>query len=150
MCVCTYICKYTHTRTHTHPGTCQCGLQSETLVQTTIKMEKTKPGLHHCLLGLAEDPRSVLPEYTAEKCSLASVCEKPSEQMYPYETRKAVLSTRPGNQNLGTKSDFWGVSAVSTNSLRSVLTKAEPNLDQDSSKSCNRHLLGPKGSAESR
>lgn len=66
------------------------------------------------------------------------------------ETRKAVLSTRPGNQNLGTKSDFWGVSAVSTNSLRSVLTKAEPNLGQDSSKSCNRQLLGPKGSAESR
>lgn len=113
-----------------------------------------EPGLHHCLLGLAEGPRSVLPEYTAERCSLASVQDALGKDVSFLgrrdETQKAVLSTRPENQNLGTKTDFWGVSAVSTNSLQSVLTKAEPNLGQDSSKSCNRQLLGPKGSAESK
>lgn len=31
-----------------------------------------------------------------------------------------------------------------------MFTKAEPNLGQDSSKSCNQQLLGPKRSAESR
>lgn len=83
MCMCVHFYVYTHAYTLTL-ALASVGYKVRLFVQTTIKMEKkTKPGLHHCLLGLAEDPRSVLPEYTVERCSLASVFKKPWERMYP-------------------------------------------------------------------
>lgn len=104
-----YVCMYVHllsihTRTHTHPGTWQCGLQSETLCPNNNKNgKKSKPGLHVCLPGLAEDR-----ETQCGQCVREALGKDVPFLGRRDETRKAVLSTRPGNQNLETKTVTFG------------------------------------------